>query len=134
MLFQIDSKGQESEFYFYPLLLKVEMKRISVTPSDKWSLRSQEPSLRLSPAPPSPSVCLFLLLPGRRRGTAICGRGDHQSPAGRLQPAPSCSPPPSCCSGTAESSGCSCNSDRHKSQPQLEKKSRSCLKRQSLGM
>lgn len=55
----------------------------------------------------SPCVCLFLLLPGRRRGTVICGRGDHQSPAGTLQPEPSCSPLPSCCSGKAESSGCS---------------------------
>ena len=51
---------------------------------------------------------LSLLLPGRRRGTEICGRGDHQSPAGTLRPEPSCSPPLSCCSGTAASSGCSC--------------------------
>lgn len=60
------------------------------------------------------SLCLSLslLLPGRRRGTEICGRGDHQSPAGTQQPEPSCSPPLSCCSGTAESSGCTWNSDR----------------------
>lgn len=67
-----------------------------------------------------PCLCVFLLLPGRRRGTVICAHGGHQSPVGRLQPAPSCSPPLSCCSGTAESSGCSCSSDRFHTGTQME--------------
>lgn len=74
------------------------------------------------------------LSPGKRRGTATCGRGDRRCPAGTRRLAPSCSPPPSCCSGTAASFGCSCKKKKEKKAtiPTLQENSSTPLKLTSL--